>query len=468
MAYFNEFPHTRTYDSDLGWLIRNMRQVIETVENYNELHFADPVTWNITTQYETATVVRDGIDGPLYISKKPVPAGINITNGEYWEILGSFDQMFTGVIKNVQDYGAIGIPGADYTEQVQAAIDDGNIIYFPAGEYSFKNVTITKPVYLFGDGESTIFKPQHRTDTSNQYATMIVSTNDITMDNIKFVGDNSIETQTGTQYYQSAIVQATGSRFRMTRCVIDQIFDTYHLSQGDLEFFDRNGLLLYVHDTDTAEIDHCIFHQYGGEELIWISRALARFGDPAKILIHDNEFTDRVPLASGGLIDGGSAINVLGGDVSFNNNYAENYYERGSFVNLLGNTVTITNNTIINSDMASIFDCCEGYYAKNETVKAYNNYTTDKNGATLYTIKAQARVLDIIGNHFEAICPIKTYACIDDSIATYSQYIAAGATWTDYNSIRIIDNQLILSHEASQAANSGISLGQSNSPTGKS
>lgn len=29
MAYFNEFPHTRTYDSDLGWLIENVKKLIE-------------------------------------------------------------------------------------------------------------------------------------------------------------------------------------------------------------------------------------------------------------------------------------------------------------------------------------------------------------------------------------------------------------------------------------------------------
>ena len=33
MSFF-EFPHTRTYDSDLGWLIKEMEKLIN---NYNEL-----------------------------------------------------------------------------------------------------------------------------------------------------------------------------------------------------------------------------------------------------------------------------------------------------------------------------------------------------------------------------------------------------------------------------------------------
>lgn len=28
MAYFNEFPHTRTYDGDLGWLIKMYKDLL--------------------------------------------------------------------------------------------------------------------------------------------------------------------------------------------------------------------------------------------------------------------------------------------------------------------------------------------------------------------------------------------------------------------------------------------------------
>lgn len=32
MAFFNEFPHTRTYDSDLAWLIKNMKELLSEFE----------------------------------------------------------------------------------------------------------------------------------------------------------------------------------------------------------------------------------------------------------------------------------------------------------------------------------------------------------------------------------------------------------------------------------------------------
>ena len=35
MAFF-EFPHTRTYDSDLGWIIKNIKSYNEAIEALNE------------------------------------------------------------------------------------------------------------------------------------------------------------------------------------------------------------------------------------------------------------------------------------------------------------------------------------------------------------------------------------------------------------------------------------------------
>ena len=35
MSFF-EFPHTRTYDSDLGWLIKVTKQLIDAVENLDD------------------------------------------------------------------------------------------------------------------------------------------------------------------------------------------------------------------------------------------------------------------------------------------------------------------------------------------------------------------------------------------------------------------------------------------------
>lgn len=84
---FYEFPHTRTYDSDLGWLIRRVIEIKKELGefiNLNTIKYADPIGWNITRQYETNTVVINPADGTAYISTQPVPSGVLITNPDYW------------------------------------------------------------------------------------------------------------------------------------------------------------------------------------------------------------------------------------------------------------------------------------------------------------------------------------------------------------------------------------------------
>ena len=86
MSYF-EFPHTRTYDSDLGWIVRQIIKINSKLENFinlNTIKYADPIAWNIITQYESNTVVINPENGTAYISTKPVPSGVLITNEEYW------------------------------------------------------------------------------------------------------------------------------------------------------------------------------------------------------------------------------------------------------------------------------------------------------------------------------------------------------------------------------------------------
>lgn len=90
MAYF-EFPHTHTYDGDLGYIIKTLDTLVKkynTFFDYNTIHFADPIEWDITTQYAAFTIVFDTNVGASYISKKPVPAGITLDNSDYWSFVG--------------------------------------------------------------------------------------------------------------------------------------------------------------------------------------------------------------------------------------------------------------------------------------------------------------------------------------------------------------------------------------------
>ena len=90
MSYF-EFPHTRNYDGDLGYIIKRLDELTakygEFME-YNQIKFADPVEWNINTVYAAWEIVF--ANNGYYIAVKPVPAGIMINNSDYWELITPF------------------------------------------------------------------------------------------------------------------------------------------------------------------------------------------------------------------------------------------------------------------------------------------------------------------------------------------------------------------------------------------
>lgn len=52
--------------------------------------FADPVEWDNIRQYEALTIVTHL--GNSFTSKKPVPAGVDIANGEYWVNTGNYNE----------------------------------------------------------------------------------------------------------------------------------------------------------------------------------------------------------------------------------------------------------------------------------------------------------------------------------------------------------------------------------------
>lgn len=101
MSFF-EFPNTRTYDSDLGWVIAAMKALKEAMETFiatNALNFAEPLLHDLTTAYNKNTIVLDPV-GNAYISIKAVPAGISLSNTEYWLMVFDYEAFLEKVNKN--------------------------------------------------------------------------------------------------------------------------------------------------------------------------------------------------------------------------------------------------------------------------------------------------------------------------------------------------------------------------------
>lgn len=105
------FKYNRTdfHELNLDWIISDLRTLAETLENFinlNTIKYANPIQWNITTQYEANTVVIDANDGTAYLSVKPVPSGVAITNTDYWTPIFTLDMISANKNLTLRDDGS--------------------------------------------------------------------------------------------------------------------------------------------------------------------------------------------------------------------------------------------------------------------------------------------------------------------------------------------------------------------------
>lgn len=92
--WYTKYPYQNDEVLNLDWVLRTIDNLVKEVSEFvtlNTIKYADPIQWNITTQYEKNTVVIDPISGTAYISTKPVPAGVGLNNEDYWNVIFTLD-----------------------------------------------------------------------------------------------------------------------------------------------------------------------------------------------------------------------------------------------------------------------------------------------------------------------------------------------------------------------------------------
>lgn len=170
MSYF-EFPNTRNYEGDLGYLIKKVIELSDSYDKffkYNTIHFADPIGWNITKQYAPFTIVFDEDNEASYISKQPVPAGITLDNIDFWSFIGPLivdGEARTSIERILHFVADIYESGTTATElryagdfmviqgQLYQATRDINIGEHYTNGYNMRDITVEDMCKLIIDGK---------------------------------------------------------------------------------------------------------------------------------------------------------------------------------------------------------------------------------------------------------------------------------------------------------------------------
>ena len=115
-------PYTNFHDLNLDWIIDTLNDFNDRLTNFVSLatiKYANPIQWDITSQYEANTVVVDS-QGNAYLSVQPVPSGVSLDRTEYWTKIGNFYELFANVKKAITPNDE----GHSTTATAARAIDD--------------------------------------------------------------------------------------------------------------------------------------------------------------------------------------------------------------------------------------------------------------------------------------------------------------------------------------------------------
>lgn len=96
-------PYTNFHDLNLDWIMELLNEFNTRLTNFVSLatiKYANPIQWDITSQYEANTVVVDS-NGNAYLSVQPVPSGVSLDRTEFWTKIGNFDELWANVKKAI-------------------------------------------------------------------------------------------------------------------------------------------------------------------------------------------------------------------------------------------------------------------------------------------------------------------------------------------------------------------------------
>lgn len=105
--FWNQYPYINLNDLNLDFLLKAIGEMQNEVKNFvtlNAVKYADPIQWDITSQYEKNTIVIDPLTGTAYISVQPVPSGVALNRTDYWTPVFDLSRFITQGNENLTEH----------------------------------------------------------------------------------------------------------------------------------------------------------------------------------------------------------------------------------------------------------------------------------------------------------------------------------------------------------------------------
>ena len=89
MGFINQFPYSDAHELNLDWILNQVKELGEKMNDFEAVNKVEYLgAWNISATYKAWSIVN--YQNSAFISIKPVPAGIEIDNSDYWTYVSQF------------------------------------------------------------------------------------------------------------------------------------------------------------------------------------------------------------------------------------------------------------------------------------------------------------------------------------------------------------------------------------------